>query len=396
MECSQPLDEVTANSGLITCPPDTVTRSIKHPIVLDLKPVQSMFGPGLSILGPPLARFLDFKMSSYWKMITQGRGSASSIPSSKYWETSSKLPKVALLPSYTDVILRPGFSQIAATAISLDLGLSSLKIVLPPSYTAVSLRSKTLFSISPSVLGLGLASLVMPCKRSKTIPTCTEIVLWPQYTFAAPSTIGIELVSIPNPQIILRPICVDLVLQPKNVSPTSPTVLSGLGSICLMPHPKITFLSTWTSYLLRPKFISPPHLELGSISSMTQSKPAKNILPTTCFSAVFPTRAFPLPSPSIDLKISDSESNKKNNSRVHALQAKVATQVKIHGESKARANKAAKALRNVWTRNSKYRRWVKVRKQAEKALQIADDKLAAIPKEEEKVWSEIESMKKTL
>lgn len=127
---------------------------------------------------------------------------------------------------------------------------------------------------------------------------------------------------------------------------------------------------------------------------MTQSKLTKNILATTCFGCVIPVTAVPLPSPPIDLKISDSESITNNDPRFHALQAKVAAQANIHKECRVRANKAAKALRNVWKRDSKYRRWVKVRKQAEKALRNAGDKLAAIRKEEEKKYSEIKNTEK--
>ena len=73
----------------------------------------------------------------------------------------------------------------------------------------------------------------------------------------------------------------------------------------------------------------------------------------------------------------------------------MAIQVKIYRESKARANKAAKALRNVWKRDSKYRRWIKVRKQAAKTLQITGDKVEEIRQEQRKIWANIERMQST-
>lgn len=45
--------------------------------------------------------------------------------------------------------------------------------------------------------------------------------------------------------------------------------------------------------------------------------------------------------------------------------------------------------------HSKYRRWVKVRKQAEKALQVAGDRLEERPREEEKISVEIKKKEST-
>lgn len=77
--------------------------------------------------------------------------------------------------------------------------------------------------------------------------------------------------------------------------------------------------------------------------------------------------------------------------RIQAIHAKVAIQLKIRRECKARARKAAKALRNAWKRDSHCRRWLKSRKQADKALQVAGDKIVELHREEQEVWAEMES-----
>ncbi|MCJ1262897.1 hypothetical protein MMC22_002767 [Lobaria immixta] len=77
--------------------------------------------------------------------------------------------------------------------------------------------------------------------------------------------------------------------------------------------------------------------------------------------------------------------------RIQAIHAKVAIQLQIRREGKARARKAAKALRNAWKRDSHYRRRLKSRKQADKALQAAGNKIAELRREEEEVWGEMES-----
>lgn len=76
--------------------------------------------------------------------------------------------------------------------------------------------------------------------------------------------------------------------------------------------------------------------------------------------------------------------------RIQAIHAKVAIQLQIRHECKARARKAAKALRNAWKRDSHSRRWLKSRKQADKALQVAGDKIAELRRVEEEVWVENE------
>lgn len=77
--------------------------------------------------------------------------------------------------------------------------------------------------------------------------------------------------------------------------------------------------------------------------------------------------------------------------RVEAMHAKVAIRVTIRGETKARTRKAIKAVKNAWKHDSTYRRLVKAKKQADKALQSADDKLEEMHREEAKLLAKIQS-----
>lgn len=98
----------------------------------------------------------------------------------------------------------------------------------------------------------------------------------------------------------------------------------------------------------------------------------------------------------IDGQISQSASSIKVDLKVETIQEKVARQTKIRGAKKARAKKATKALRKALRhgskQNSKYRRLVRVKKEAEKAMLLANDKLYKLQQEEEKLRTEIDLM----
>lgn len=66
------------------------------------------------------------------------------------------------------------------------------------------------------------------------------------------------------------------------------------------------------------------------------------------------------------------------------MPAKVAILDKVGVKSKG-ANKAAKALSNIWKRGSKSRGWTKAKEKIEKSLQRTGDRLDAIRLRREKI-----------
>lgn len=73
------------------------------------------------------------------------------------------------------------------------------------------------------------------------------------------------------------------------------------------------------------------------------------------------------------------------------MRAKLAIRLAIRGETKARTRNATKAVKKAWKHDSTYRRLVKARKQAHKALQGAHDKLEKMRREEAKLLAKIQS-----
>ena len=96
------------------------------------------------------------------------------------------------------------------------------------------------------------------------------------------------------------------------------------------------------------------------------------------------------PSSPLDLALSEFAANIKVDSRVQEIQGKATIQAKIRGQNKIRLIKAAKGLKNTWKRDSRYRRWLKTKKQAFKALKAANDKLDELHREEKKIRAGID------
>lgn len=85
----------------------------------------------------------------------------------------------------------------------------------------------------------------------------------------------------------------------------------------------------------------------------------------------------------------------KLDSRVQVIQEKIEIQRKVLEENKTPVNKAAEELQAAKARDSKRRRRVKAKRKAEKALQVAGEKLDELRLEEESIWAAIEEAKKT-
>lgn len=193
--------------------------------------------------------------------------------------------------------------------------------------------------------------------------------------------------------------CRDRVLRPEFVT-NSPPILN-LGSNYSAPHDSdITLPRDYSDLILRPETVVAfsTRVPLGRSSIRLVADPTISMSPSCTdpdFSVDFPASSLAQPSPSIDLTTLEPTPDIKVDSRIQAIRATLAKQVKICKESKARVSKAAKALRNAWKHDSKYRRWIKVRKQAAKTLQITGDKVEEIRREEEKIRAYIERMEST-
>lgn len=400
------------------------------------------FESRLSVLQPILARFLECKISVDWKMITQTPGSISSDMGSGIRATSSKIPKVTLPSPCTDVLLPPKLVRPTSTPISRDIGSSSTKLVLPQRCRDIICQSKFAPSTFPPVLRLDFT----PPKTVQS-STCTDVILLPKFVLpiaefvlsfglispmidSSPECTDVELrpsfilpkaISLVWPQfvlpnsparqdlgsistmtkfkltrVILPPTCLDVVL--KIISSSCAPTVGYVGSTFPVPqmrHTKLLMPATCPVVDTSVKFTSPilpPVLSLSSIYLMPQLNLPGHI-PLPSFSEiVVPVKTHSPSSQPVDLGIPESASSVNEDPRIQEIRRKVALQVKICEECKARANKAAKALRNAWKRDSKYRRWLKSGKQANKARQAAGDKIGEFRLQEEKVWVEIKKM----
>lgn len=271
----------------------------------------------------------------------------------------------------------------------------------PQSATARSIVS----SISvPNILNVGSAYSVTLLKDSRLplSPTCPNSYVQTTMAKSTMEPTAMKMTSFDlGPESVpvshdLSPSCQGLVLPPEFVTDSPPA--PNLGSIYLAPHNSdITLPRHFTDLIMQSEtaasFSTPVALGLSSIRLVAD--PTISMSPTCTdpnFRVNVPASTLTQPSPPVELTIPEST---RNGSRIEAIQAKVAIQVKIYKESKTRAKKAAKALRNVWKHDSKYRRWIKVRKQAAKTLQVTGDKIKEIRREEEKIRANIERMEST-
>lgn len=184
--------------------------------------------------------------------------------------------------------------------------------------------------------------------------------------------------SLPVLTDIKPPTCMELVLRPQFALANLPVTVLSPG---LRARPDFTLRRNVRGLVLPSKFaLSLPVLtDLGSTYSELLN-PRANRRSTRTSQSLRPKPTFFIATP---------------DPRVHAVQEKMALRIKIREECKNRVIKAAKALKNAWKRDSKYRRWAKVMKQAEKALQNAEDKIYEIRREEDRIWAEIDKIKES-
>lgn len=135
-----------------------------------------------------------------------------------------------------------------------------------------------------------------------------------------------------------------------------------------------------------------PHRVVDSepIRAVSRSKVHKLTLPAEFSSADTTTSAIcTSPSP-VPLLVSTTPSPTKRNVKLQAIQAKIAKQAQRKKETISRVKKAARAFKNTWTHDAKYRRRKKAKKQAEKAVRCSTDSLDAARKEEAEILSKLE------
>lgn len=199
--------------------------------------------------------------------------------------------------------------------------------------------------------------------------TSLDLILRPKFfRMTSSSVLGLDLIS---SRIELLQPCTDLILYPKSIS-TSPPVIQDLSSTC------------WVAQLNRTvsPVTAPVTPDTNSVFPIPPIRLPKLLPPATTSAVDASVKATTLISPPVDLLIITLDD----------IQAKVALQVKICRERKACAAHAAKALRNAWKRDSTHRRRVKARKQAEKGMLIANDKLDEIRRQAERIRILIQKM----
>lgn len=418
------IEEVPAHTGPVPSSLETektksevVTTLFKNTQGLGLKSPSSGVGLRLSILP---AEFPLCKMSGDGKMASNNRVPPS-LDQGLASHRSPPLPSnTTLHPSSITLALRPKPFPPTSPVIS-NLGVvtpKSADIIPEPSFHSAT-SSQNIFDLptpkiadvipefnylSPTsainILDLGSTYSVPRSKHSKPLlpQTFSNAYLQTkvaQSTMAPPVTdMGSfygALQSMP-PKLELTQSGQDLIPRPEFV--TASPAIRDLDSTCSAPRSNIPPPRTFTDLIPRPRFISPfsPRLSLNISSILSPPYPII-FLPPTCTDliphTVIPTKT---PSPPINLTILKPASNINIGRGIQALNSKMASPPLIRGETKVRSTKAAKPVRSARKRDSTYRHWFKARKQAEKKLQAAVNKLHELRREEEEIRTEVARM----
>lgn len=394
-------------------------------------PINYSKGFGANIFQPTLSPVLDsdFKSTKFGDVISVPKF-LSSTPSPdilnlgpEYSVTLLKHSKLPLSPTCSngDVQTAVAQSMMSSTLSSdtMDLGpaysvilLKDSRLPLSPACSNAYLWTSMAQSIissasSPDNLNLGSAFSVSLLEDSRLplSPTCPNSYV---QTTVAKSIMEPTAMKMSSFDLRPEPVpvnhdpsqsCQNRVLRPEFVT-NSPPILN-LGSNYSAPHDSdITLPRDYSDLILRPETVVPfsTRVPLGRSSIRLVADPTISMSPSCTdpeLSVDFLASSLAQPSPSIDLTTFEPTPDIKVDSRIQAIRATLAKQVKICKESKARVSKAAKALRNAWKHDSKYRRWIQVRKQAAKIQQITGDKVEELRREEEKIRADIERMKST-
>ncbi|MCJ1264923.1 hypothetical protein MMC22_004798 [Lobaria immixta] len=290
-----------------------------------------------------------------------------------------------------DLVFRPKF-------VSTNLPcLTDVKSISP---TTLSRPTNSALPSQPTEPVLPSASfdLVMP----KIIPSFSESIDWnydsPAHqsksaSFMPASCLAVDIPAkfapaLPSTEKVLPSTSFDFVL-PKHISSVSESINWNLDSPARQSKGASFMPASYLAADIPAEFASSalPNIHRSvSITQTPQCKHPKRILPPA-YSDTFVPAEVPSPlspsSPSMDRTISEFVPDMKLDPQVQAVREKIAMQLKVLEENKARVNKAAEKLQAARARDSKHRRRVKAKKKAEKALQISVEKLDELRLEEE-------------
>lgn len=293
---------------------------------------------------------------------------------------SPNLPCLADVKSISPTTLsRPTKSALLSQPTEPVLPSASFDFVLPKHISSVSKSSKWNFD-----------SLAHESKSASFMPaSCLAVDIPAKFASALPST-----------EKVLPSTSFDFVL-PKHISSVSESINWNFDSPAHQSKGASFMPASYLAADIPAEFASSalPNIHRSvSITQTPQCKHPKRILPPV-YSDTFVPAEVPSPlspsSPSMDRTISEFEPDMKLDPQVQAVREKIAMQLKVLEENKVRVNKAAEELQAAKARDSKHRRRVKAKKKAEKALQIALEKLDELRLEEDRIRAAIEKAKKT-
>lgn len=409
-ECSQPMEEVVPTYVVPVSPSHQTEKAGWKPTlspVLDSDFKSTKFGDVISVpkflsstpspdilnLGPEYSVTL-LKHSKLPLSPTCSNGDVQTAVAQSMMSSTLSSDTMDLGPAYSVILLKDSRLPLSPACSNAYLWTSMAQSIISSASSPDNLNLGSAFSVS--LLEDSRLPLSPTCPNSYVQTTVAKSIMEPTAMKMSSFDLRPEPVPVNHDP---SQSCQNRVLRPEFVT-NSPPILN-LGSNYSAPHDSdITLPRDYSDLILRPETVVPfsTRVPLGRSSIRLVADPTISMSPSCTdpeLSVDFLASSLAQPSPSIDLTTFEPTPDIKVDSRIQAIRATLAKQVKICKESKARVSKAAKALRNAWKHDSKYRRWIQVRKQAAKIQQITGDKVEELRREEEKIRADIERMKST-
>ena len=236
-------------------------------------------------------------------------------------------------------------------------------------------------------------NLTVPALRNTIEAQPSITVVQPMKPMFIPNGLETNIISMAHSSTMIwpsvKPIPQRLLLEMETPDPQPSTgvIIQGFGPRATFGIPKDDLFGDWRL----ATGAQPPHvLDSSPIRAVSRSRIHKLILPAELPSADITTSAIcTSPSP-VPLLVVTPPSPTKRNAKLQVIQAKIAKLTQRKKEATSRAKKAARALKNSWTHDAKYRRRKKAKKQAEKAVRCSTDSLDAARKEEAEILLKLE------
>lgn len=244
---------------------------------------------------------------------------------------------------------------------------------------------------------------------------CMDLVFWPTFFLhILPCRADIESISPTTQSTPTKPALPSQSTEPvlpstgfdfflpKHISSVSESINRNFGSLAHESKRPSFMPASFLPVDIPAEFASstlPAILRSVSITRTPQFKDPKRISSPDCSDISVPAKApspLSLSSPPVDPTIPEFIPDMKLDSRLQVIQEKIEIQRKVLDENKTRVNKAAEELQAAKARDSKRRRRMKAKRKAEKALQVAGEKLDELHLEEESIWAAIEEAKKKI